>query len=93
MEELLHSWKQRLEKGNGRHWNGSSVKCDSSTRRVLSGSYSFLLSRNQTNLCSCTFMSILTSQDLEDTALLEVQVFYTYFCHFRSQRLSSLKNG
>lgn len=91
MEELLHSWKKWLEKGNKKRWVDSSMEGDSSIRRVRLGSHFFLLSRKQKNLCSNASMSILTSQDLENTTLLEVQVFYPYFSHLRSQRLSSEK--
>lgn len=59
----------------------------------ISGSQSFLPSRSQKNPCSGGSTSLLTSQHLQNTVLLEVQVFYSYFSYLRTQRLSSWKNG
>lgn len=49
------------------------------------------LRKSQKNLCICASMGLLTSLDLEDTTLLEVHIFSSYFPQLR--RFSSSKNG
>lgn len=55
------------------------------------GSQSFLPSRSQKNPHSRGSISLLTSQHLENTDMLEVQVVYPCFSHLRTQTIFSEK--
>lgn len=85
MEELLHSWKKCLRKGNRRLWACSNMQRDK--ERPFRFIFYFLVGiRCTTNLCRCVSVSLLTRQDPEDTTLLEVQVFYPYFFPFKNSK-------
>lgn len=85
MEELHHTWKKCLRKGNRKLWACSNMQCDKESPSRFT--FYFLVGiRCTTNLCRCVSVSLLTRQDPEDTTLLEVQVFYPYIFPFKNSK-------